>query len=75
MTDHLPFALFVSFWLLGISVLVYGYTCVVVSSLTVPKLNPAINSFEDLVKNTEVAPLLRTDLYWGIRIMVQQPII
>lgn len=70
MTDNLPFTLFVSFWLLGVSVLVYGYTCLVVSSITAPKLDPAVNSFEDLVKSKDVLPLFRTDLYWGKRIMV-----
>lgn len=61
---------FVSFWLLGVSVLVYVYSSIVITSLAVPTLNPSVNSFEDLLKINDVALLLRTDLYWGIRILV-----
>lgn len=64
------FIVFVSFWILGVSVLVYGYISVIMSSLTVPLFDPAVNSFEDLVKSKDVAPLLRIDMYFGIRIMV-----
>lgn len=70
MTGRISFSIFVSLWLLGVSVLVYVYSSTVITSLTVPKLNPPINSFEDLLRSGDVSVLLRTDLYWGLRILV-----
>lgn len=49
-------------WLLAGLVLVNSYSSIVVSSLTVPTMKPAVNSFEDLITNEEVTMILRKDL-------------
>ena len=64
------FALFACFWSLGAGVLVYSYSSIVASSLTLPRTKSPINSFEDLLASNEIYPLLRTDLYAGMLIMV-----
>lgn len=51
---YYSFRILVGCWLLGALVLVNSYSSIVVSSLTVPKLQPAVNSFQDLVSNGEV---------------------
>ena len=57
-------------WLLATSVLVYGYSSTVVAALTVPKMKPAVNTFEDLVESQDVSLLIRGDLVVGQQIMV-----
>lgn len=64
------FTIFLAFWLLGISVLIFSYTSIVVSSLTSPRMKPSINSYEDLANSQEVALILRTDLVPMKRILV-----
>lgn len=57
-------------WLAGASILVYSYSCVVVSSLTVPKMKPTVNSFQDLVASKEVSILIRSDVVMGQLMLV-----
>lgn len=70
MTNVTSFLICVTFWQIGASILVYSYSCIVVSSITVPTMKPAINSFEDVVASPEVSLLIRTDVVIGQRIMV-----
>lgn len=63
--------LLVAFWLLGISVLIFSYSSIVVSSLTAPRLKPSINSYEDLAASKEVTLIIRTDLVPTKRVLVR----
>ena len=74
--DYLPyyqysFRILVGFWLLAALVLVNSYSSIVVSSLTVPKMKPAINSFEDLAASKEVSLVLRKDIVISQQILVR----
>ena len=51
-------------------VLVNCYSGTVISSLTVPKMKPAIESLEDLAKSEDVGVLLRSDVVLGNKILV-----
>ena len=66
------FRILVGCWLLATSVLVYGYSSIVVSALTVPKLKPAINTFEDLAANSDVGLILRGDMVVGQQVLVRK---
>jgi hypothetical protein len=64
------FRILVGFWLLGAMVLVNSYSGIVISSITVPKIKPSVNSFEDLAENQEVGIVLRHDMIMGEQILV-----
>lgn len=67
------FAICVGCWLLGASVIVYGYSSIVVSSLTVAKALKTVNSLEDFLapEHKDVLLLLRTDQFVGPYVMVE----
>ena len=48
-------------WVLVATVLVNSYSSTVISYLTVPKMKPPINTFEDLVANEDVELILLAD--------------
>lgn len=52
--------------------LVNSYSGIVISSLTVPKMKPSIDSLEDLANNQEVGVLLRHDVSIGEQILVNK---
>ncbi len=55
---QLSFRVLVGAWLLIATVLVNSYSGTVISYLTVPKMKPPINTFEDLVASKEVELIL-----------------
>lgn len=59
------FMIAVTGWLLAASVLVYSYSSIVVSSITLPRQMPAVNSFEDVVTHPDVSLIVRTDTAIG----------
>ena len=61
----------VGVWLLIATVLVNSYSGTVVSYLTVPKLKPSINTFEDLVENEDVGLIIKDDVIIGQQILVK----
>lgn len=68
-TKH-SFRILAGCWLLAALVLVNSYSSIVVSSLTLPKMKPAIESFEDLAASEEVTIVLRTDFAISKEILV-----
>lgn len=52
-------------WLLGASILVYGYCSLVVSAITLPIKLPSVNTFEDVLAHPDISLILRTDTYLG----------
>ena len=64
------FRILIGGWLLAAMVLVNSYSSIVVSSLTLPKMKAAVNSFEDLAVNNEVFLILRGDTIIGQKILV-----
>ena len=64
------FRLLAGFWLLGSMVLVYSYSSIVTSSLTVPQMKPTIDSLEDLAASKDVGIVLRHEMVMGERILV-----
>ena len=58
------------FWVLVGMVLVNSYSGIVISSLTVPKMKPTVESFEDLAKSEDVGIVLRSDFIIGQQILV-----
>ena len=58
------------FWLLAAMVLVNSYSSIVISSLTVPKMKPSIDSLEDLAASEDVDVVLRSDVSTGVQILV-----
>lgn len=70
MSNKTSMAVFFGFWLLGISVLIYGYSSLIVTSLTVPAMNPAINTLEDLLTSRAVSIVIRPEMYMGQKILV-----
>lgn len=50
--------------------LVYSYSSIVTSSLTVPKMKPTIESLEDLAASKDVGIVLRHEMVMGERILV-----
>ncbi|XP_032779707.2 ionotropic receptor 93a isoform X1 [Daphnia magna] len=67
--DRHSFRILAGFWLLGAMVLVNSYSGIVISSLTVPKMKPPIESLEDLASNKEIGIVLRHDMTMGIQIL------
>lgn len=63
--SNVPFLVGVGSWLLAASVLVYGYSSIVVSSITLPNQMPTVNSLEDVVSHPDVSLIVRTDTYIG----------
>ena len=51
-------------------VLVNSYSSIVISSLTVPKMKPSIDSLEDLAASEDVDVVLRSDVSTGVQILV-----
>lgn len=43
----------------------YGYSSIVVSSITLPKQLPAVDSLEDVVAHPEISLIIRTDTAIG----------
>ena len=58
---RLSFRVLVGAWLLIATVLVNSYSGTIISYLTVPKMKPAINTFEDLIASEEVELILLAD--------------
>ena len=72
--EYLPlarhsFRVLVGCWLLVAVVLVNSYSCIVVSSLTVPTVHPAINSLENLAASNDVSLIIRKDYALGQQIL------
>lgn len=59
--NRLSFRFVIGAWLLVATVLVNSYSGTVISFMTVPKMKPAINSFEDLVASKDVKLILLAD--------------
>ncbi len=57
-------------WLLLTTVLVNSYSGTVISYLTVPKMKPPIETFEDLIACENVGIILRQDFVIGQQILV-----
>lgn len=57
---------------MGAMVLVYSYSSVVMSFLTVPKMKSPIDSFEELAASETVGILLRHDMSVGEQILVSK---
>ena len=64
------FRIVAGFWALVGMVLVNSYSGIVISSLTVPKMKPSIDSFEDLAKSEDIGIILRSDTVIGKQILV-----
>jgi hypothetical protein len=58
-------------WLLLTTVLVNSYSGTVIFYLTVPKMKPPIETFEDLIACEDVEIILRQDFVIGKQILVQ----
>ncbi len=67
---HFSFRILVGVWILIATVLVNSYSGTVVSYLTVPKMKPPINTFEDLADSKDVAIIIKEDVVIGIQILV-----
>lgn len=65
------FRILVGGWLLVATVLVNSYSGTVVSYLTVPKMKPPINTFEDLATSEDVGILIKEDVVIGLQILVK----
>lgn len=68
--SRFSFRILVGGWLLGAMVLINSYSGIVTSSLTVPRMKPTINSFEDLAASNDVGIVLRHDVSTGEQILV-----
>nr|CAH0105018.1 unnamed protein product [Daphnia galeata] len=67
--DRHSFRILTGFWLLGAMVLVNSYSSIVISSLTVPKMKPPIETLKDLASSKEVGIVLRHDMTMGEQIL------
>ena len=67
---RLSFRILVGAWLLVATVLVNSYSGTVVAYLTVPKMKPSINTFEDLAASEDVQLLIKEDVIIGQQILV-----
>jgi hypothetical protein len=65
------FRILVGVWLLIATVLVNSYSSTVISYLTVPKMKPPINTFDDLAISEEVELVLLADNVITMQIMVR----
>ncbi|KAI9556275.1 hypothetical protein GHT06_018849 [Daphnia sinensis] len=63
------FRILVGCWLLGAMVLVNSYAGIVISSLTVPKMKPPIETLEDLASSEDVGLIIRHDVLMGEQIL------
>jgi hypothetical protein len=52
------------------TVLVNSYSGTIVSSLTVPKMKPQINTFEDVVASNDVSLIIKPDVIIGQQMLV-----
>ena len=52
--EHNSIRILAALWLLASTVLVFSYSGTVKSSLTITKLNPTVNSLEDLAASTDL---------------------
>nr|CAH0102497.1 unnamed protein product [Daphnia galeata] len=66
---RLSFRILVGAWLLVATVLVNSYSGTVVAYLTVPKMKPSINTFEDLAASEDVQLLIKEDVIIGQQIL------
>lgn len=57
-------------WLLIATVLVNSYSSTIISYLTVPRMKPPINTFEDLAASQDVSLVLLADNVIGQHILV-----
>ena len=58
------------FWALVGMVLVNCYSGIIISSLTVPKTKPAVESYQGLAKSEDVDVLLRSDTIFAQQMLV-----
>ena len=61
MSSRQSFRILAGFWLLAGIVLVNSYSSIVISSLTIPKMKPAVETLDDLAVNENVGLILRLD--------------
>ena len=59
--DNFPFRILVASWLLIALVLINSYSSTIISYLTVTKMKPSINTFEDVATSQDVRIVLRQD--------------
>lgn len=59
--NRLSFRFLIGTWVLVATVLVNSYSSTVISYMTVPKMKPSINSYEDLVASKDVELILLAD--------------
>lgn len=71
---RLSFRILVGVWLLIATVLVNSYSGTIVSYLTVPKIKPSINTFEDLAISKDVELIIKKDVVIGQQILVGAPV-
>lgn len=69
---HFSFRILVGVWVLIATVLVNSYSGTVVAYLTVPKMKPPINTFEDLAASNDVEILIKEDVVIGQQLMVNK---
>ncbi|EFX69520.1 hypothetical protein DAPPUDRAFT_258443 [Daphnia pulex] len=70
--DRNSFRILAGFWLLGAMVLVNSYSGIVISSLTVPKMMPPIETLDDLAASKDVEIIVRHDTLIGEQILVSE---
>lgn len=63
--------IFGAFLLLMMTVLVYSYSSLLISSLTVPKMTKPIETLEDVAASNDVILFINPDQGLGKRVMVQ----
>lgn len=68
--SHFSFRILVGGWLLVATVLVNSYSGTIVSSLTVPKMKPQINTFEDVAASNDVSLIIKPDVIIGQQMLV-----
>ena len=64
------FRIVAGFWVLVGMVLVNCYSGIVISSLTVPRMKPAVESLNDLATSEDVGVIIRSDIVIGQQILV-----
>ena len=64
------FRVLAGFWALVGMVLVNSYSGIIISSLTVPKMKPSVESLQDLAVSKDVGVILRSDTVIGQQILV-----
>jgi hypothetical protein len=68
--SRFSFRILIGIWILVAMVLVNCYSSTVISYLTIPKMKPAINNFEDLANSQEVDLILLDDTMTKKQILV-----